>query len=77
MNRKLTPIVLALGAVVLLASQVDANPLFRVGDVGVALPSVPEIDFRDLGSVGIGTLVVAAGYVAQKAYHKITGRKRN
>ena len=75
MNRKLTPIVMALGAVVLLASQVDANPLFRVGDVGVA-PSVPEIDFRDLGSVGIGTLVVAAGYVAQKAYNKITGRKR-
>ena len=74
MIRKLTPMVIAFGAVVLLASQASANPLFRFFEIGVAAP-VPGIDFRDLGSVGIGTLVVAAGYLGQKAYRKIAGRK--
>ena len=76
MSRKFTPIVMALGAVVLLASQVDANPLFRFVEAGVA-PSVPEVDFRDLGSVGVGTLVMVAGYMAQKAYRKVSHRKRD
>ena len=75
MSRKVTPIVMALGAVVLLASQADATPLFRFFEDVVA--PVPEIDFRGLGSVGIGTLVVAVGYVAQKAYRKVVGRKRD
>ena len=73
MSRKFTPIMIALGTVVFLASPANANPLFRFFE-SVA-PSVPEIDFRDLGSVGIGTLVVAAGYLGQKAYRKIAGRK--
>jgi hypothetical protein len=77
MSRKVAPVIIALGAVVLLTSRADASPLFRFfEDISVA-PSVPEIDFRDLGSVGIGTLVVAFAYVAEKTYRKVVGRKRD
>ena len=75
MSRKFTPILIALGVVVLFASRADANPLFRFSEIET-FSAVPEIDFRDLGSVGIGTLVVAAGYVVQKVYRKVVGRKR-
>ena len=76
MNRRIVPVVLALGAIVLVSTVANANPLFRFTEPTVA-PSVPEVDFRDLGSTGIGTLVMAAGYLVQKAYKKIAGRKRN
>jgi len=75
MNRKIAPVLFALGAVVLIASQADASPLFRFFEATVA--QVPEIDFRDLGSIGIGTAIVAGGYVARKAYLKISNRKHN
>jgi len=75
MNRRIAPVVLALGAILLVAGIASASPLFRATEPTIA--SVPEIDFRDLGSTGIGTLVVAAGYLVQKAYKKIAGRKRN
>ena len=74
MSRKITPVLFALGAVLLAASQVAANPLFRFTEIP-ALVTVPEVDFRDLGSVGIGTAIMAAGYVARKAYLKVTGRQ--
>jgi hypothetical protein len=74
MSRKFTLIAMGLGAVVLLASRADASPFFRFSEQYVV--AVPEVDFRDLGSVGIGTLVMAAGYLAQKAYRKVVGRKR-
>ena len=75
MNRKIAPVLFALGAVVLVSTQVNASPLFRFFEnLGVA-PTVPEVDFRDLGSVGIGTAVMAAGYVARRVYLKVTGRK--
>ncbi len=76
MNRKIAPVLIALGAVVLIASQVDANPLFRFFEPAGIAP-VPEVDFRDLGSVGIGTAVMAAGYAVRKVYLKISSRKRN
>ena len=77
MNRKIAPVLFALGAVVLVSTQVNASPLFRFFEnLGVA-PSVPEVDFRDLGSVGIGTAVMAAGYAVRKVYLKISSRKRN
>ncbi len=75
MNRKIAPVLFALGAVVLIASQAHASPLFRFFEVNVA--QVPEIDFRDLGSIGIGTAVMAAGYAVRKAYLKISSRKSN
>jgi hypothetical protein len=77
MSRKFTPIVMALGAVVLLSSRADASPLFRFFEAISVAPSVPEIDFRDLGSIGIGTLVVAFAYVAEKTYRKVVGSKRD
>ena len=75
MNRKSAPVLFALGAVLLAASHGNANPLFRFTELSVV--TVPEVDFRDLGSVGIGTAVMAVGYVARKAYLKITGSKRS
>ena len=76
MNRKIAPVLFALGAVVLVAGQADAAPLFHFFE-GFDIVTVPEVDFRDLGSVGIGTAVMAVGYVARKAYLKVTGRKRS
>ena len=75
MSRKIAPVLFAFGAVVFIASQMDAIPLFRTAELTVA--PVPEVDFRDLGSVGIGTAVMAVGYAARKAYLKISGRNRN
>ena len=75
MNRKIAPVLFALGAVLLVVSQVNAIPLFRTSELTVV--TVPEVDFRDLGSVGIGTAVMAVGYAVRKAYLKISGRKSN
>ena len=74
MSRKMAPVLFAFGAVLLAASQVAANPLF--GFTEGTIVSVPEVDFRDLSSVGIGTAVMAVGYVARKAYLKISSRER-
>jgi len=75
MSRKIAHVLFALGAVVLVAHQANAIPLFRTTELSIV--TVPEVDFRDLGSVGIGTAVMAVGYVARKAYLKATNRKRS
>lgn len=73
MRRKVEVIVIVLCSVLLGASRAHAkdfsNPLGFV-------EAVPEIDFRGLGSAGIGTVLVAVGYMANKVYRKVVGRKR-
>ena len=76
MSRKIAPVLFALGAVVVVATQANASPLFRFFE-NLDVAAVPEVDFRDLGSVGIGTAVMAVSYVARKAYLKAAGRKRD
>ena len=66
MNRKIVPVLFALGAVVLVSTQVNASPLFRFFEALGVAPTVPEVDFRDLGSVGIGTAWPAATWPARR-----------
>jgi len=75
MRRKIEATVIILCSVLLGASRVYgksfSNPL---GDGEVV---APEIDFRGLGSLGIGTVLIAVAYGAEKVYRKFVGRKSN
>lgn len=74
MKRKIEMITVVLCALVLGATCASATP--KATPLGFQ-ETVPEVDFRGLGSMGIGTALVAVGYMANKVYRKVVGRKRD
>ena len=76
MRRKIETTVIVLCSVLLGAGKVYGQKSFG-NPLGSGEVVAPEIDFRGLGSVGIGTVLVAVAYGAEKVYRKFVGRKNS